>query len=135
FFPDLFGVYVYPVAPAADQPAVVEGEQVPAAEETPTRCGIGCRVMRATCPQSLCAIEREKAARQAEAARAIETCAWLMDTLRLMGGNTRVDLDVDTSGSQGLRIRGGVYFGVIGCQVISEGDNVRVIWPATTGGE
>lgn len=69
---------------------------------------------------------------QAQAARAAETGVWLVNTLQLLGGNTRVDLDINTSDTRGVRLRGGIHFGVLGCDIICEGDTCRFVWPGAS---
>jgi hypothetical protein len=61
---------------------------------------------------------------------AADMSLWLTEALRLLGGSTQVEFDVDFSrGDDNRRIRGSLFIGPIGCQVIAEGDNVRFVWP------
>jgi hypothetical protein len=142
FLPDR-SVPVY-TSPEELPPPISEGDETapaagesnePAAEVCPSRCGIGCRVIRNPVDQVTPVCDESRKSCREQMARALETSAWLMQTLRVLGGNTRVDVDVDSSDNQGLRARCGISFGVIGCQVIVEGDTIRVIWPTAHGME
>jgi hypothetical protein len=132
FLPELFGVF----EPAArhqsgDVPSTGRNDAVP--PEVPVidlNFGLfGIKVLHAQ-PQCACPATEPEACQQEQIARAIETSAWLLEVVNLLGGNTtRIDLDVDNNATNGLRVRGGIYFGSIGCQIICEDGNYRVIWP------
>jgi hypothetical protein len=132
FLPELFGVFEPSAQEQTSDVPMSDGNDA-ASPETPVidlNFGLfGIKVLHAQ-PDHTCRSTETETCQQEQIARAIETSAWLLELVNLLGGNTtRVDLDVDNNGSNGLRVRGGIHFGAIGCEVICEDGNYRIIWP------